>query len=46
MVITTVVTSCIDPTDPIVYQYKWYKHKRVSNPDIVFNLDYSQQFYC
>ena len=42
MVLTAVVASCSNPTDPTVYHYKWSK---ITN-NIVFETDFSKSFYC
>lgn len=42
MIITAAISSCSDPTDKVVYHYKWSKVAK----NVEFNSDYATTFYC
>jgi hypothetical protein len=42
MFVFTSICSLTNPTDMLVYHYKWSKHDK----NIKFSTDYAQNYYC
>ena len=42
MIVSAIISSCSNPTDPIVYRYKWSKIDK----KIEFDSDFSKSYYC